>query len=173
MHHKPLIITLDIDETHRHFFNALRQAHFPNHANYLDAHLTLFYHLPSGEPAIYDILRSMVQRPPLVLTVDGIVNFANGVAYTIQSDDLQQWHAAMQTAFDPWLKRQDRQVLRPHITIQNKVTSFKAQQLHTQLKETFVPFTITGIGIRTWLYLRGPWKEIHLTNGVPDFRFRL
>lgn len=153
-----LIITLQMEEAHQIHFDALRQLYFPAHANYLDAHITLFHHLPAGEPAIIAALQDATQRGPLTLTVAGIVNFGKGVAYRLVSDELQILHQQLQQAFDPWLKRQDRQVLRPHITIQNKVTSFKAQQLHEALQRDFAPFEIRATGLQTWYYLRGPWK---------------
>ncbi|HVI48636.1 MAG TPA: 2'-5' RNA ligase family protein [Chitinophaga sp.] len=160
MQRKSLIITVDIDEEHQQFFNQMRKQHFPAHANYLDAHITLFYKLPSDEGAIHEALKRFAAREPIALTVEGLVNFGTGVAYTIISDELAQLHTDMQVAFDAWLIRQDRKPFRPHITIQNKVTAFKAQQLHTQLQKDFQPFVVMATGIRTWQYLGGPWKEI-------------
>jgi 2'-5' RNA ligase len=154
------IVTLQMEEAYQLHFNALRQRYFPAHANYLDAHITLFHHLPLGEPAITDALQQISQRGPLVLTVAGIVNFGKGVAYRLVSEELQLLHQQLQQAFDPWLIKQDRQPLRPHITVQNKVTSFKAQQVHETLSSDFVPFEIRATGLQTWRYLRGPWKAL-------------
>jgi 2'-5' RNA ligase len=157
---KPVIVTLEIDPSDMVRFNTLRGRHFPAHANYLDAHLTLFYRLPGMEPVIPETLQHYSARTPLPLQVDGIVNFGTGVAYTLHAPALQELHRQLQAAFDPWLVRQDRQPLRPHITIQNKVTAFKAAQLHTLLKEDFTPFEVTAVGFGTWAYLKGPWKAL-------------
>lgn len=157
---KPVIVTLEIDPSDMARFNTLRKLHFPAHANYLDAHLTLFYRLPGMEAAIPETLLKYSQRAPMVLQVNDIVNFGTGVAYTLHAPALQELHKDLQAAFDPWLVRQDRQPLRPHITIQNKVTAFKAAQLQAQLKETFLPFDITATGFATWAYLQGPWKAL-------------
>ncbi|WP_160715094.1 2'-5' RNA ligase family protein [Chitinophaga solisilvae] len=161
---KPMIVTLEIAADDMLFFQQLRDAHFPAHANYLDAHITLFHRLPGGEPAITDTLAKLAARPPLSLQVNGIVKFTNGIAYTLFSPDLQALHEELQTAFMPWLVRQDKQPLRPHITIQNKVTAFKAAQLHSTLLASFTPFAIQATGFGTWSYLRGPWKALQKIN---------
>lgn len=155
-----LVITLQMEEVYQIHFNALRQLYFPAHANYLDAHITLFHHLPAGEPAITAALRGAAERGPLIINVAGIVNFGKGVAYRLVSNELQLLHQQLQQTFDPWLIKRDRQVLRPHITVQNKVTSYKAQQLHQTLLQDFAPFELQATGIQTWRYLHGPWKAL-------------
>jgi 2'-5' RNA ligase len=156
----PLIITLELDKEDKSYFTALRQAHFPAHSNYLDAHLTLFYRLPSDQPLIAHTLRELAARPALSLMVNDVVSLGNGVAFTVVSEALSELHRRMQRAFDPWLVRQDRQTLRPHITIQNKVTAFKAQRLREELLLSFRPYTIRATGFSTWHYLGGPWKAV-------------
>lgn len=155
----PLIVTLEIDEEHKAMFNALRKAHFPAHANYLDAHLTLFHHLPSRENAIDETLKAFSDREQLLLEVNAVKSIGTGVIFCIASEELQTLHESMQQMFMPWLKRQDQQLLRPHITIQNKVTEFKATRLLEELQSTFIPFTITATGFSTWYYLGGPWRH--------------
>jgi hypothetical protein len=155
----PLIITLELEQEDKERFTALRKAHFPAHSNYLDAHLTLFHRLPSDEPLIDLTLQQLAVRPALLLGVNAVINFSNGVAFTIASEELMQLHNQMQEAFEPWLVRQDRQTLRPHITIQNKVTAFKAKRLQEELQLTFQPYTIEATGFSTWHYIGGPWKR--------------
>ena len=60
----PLILTLKPDEQAQQFFNALRKAHFPAHANYLDAHLTLFHLLPDANDTVIRCLETTAQRSP-------------------------------------------------------------------------------------------------------------
>ncbi|SFE43940.1 2'-5' RNA ligase superfamily protein [Chitinophaga sp. CF118] len=153
-----LIATLHLHPEHQLFFDKLRDAHFPAHANYLQAHITLFHHLPSNEPLIREQLLKFSKHQPISLLVQDISCFRNGVAYSLVSEELQQLHLTMQEAFMPWLKKRDQQKLWPHITIQNKVTAFKAQMLFEKLKEDFTQFEIKATGINTWLYLKGPWK---------------
>lgn len=155
-----MIVTLEMEEQVQAFFNAQRAAYFPAHRNYLDAHLTLFYHLPLHEPAITPILLAAAQRPSMTLRVDAPVNIGTGVAYSLVSEELQVWQEQLQQQLDPWLKRQDRKKLWPHITIQNRVTAFKAQLLFEKLKADFNPFDIKIKGFRTWMYFYGPWKPL-------------
>lgn len=161
MRRLPMIVTLELDEEHQAFFNEQRKAYFPAHRNYLDAHLTLFYHLPvTEEAAITPVLQAAARRPPMTLQVDAPYNMGIGVAYGVMSEALQQLHTGMQLQLEPWLGRQDRKVLWPHITIQNRVTAFKAQLLYDKLRAGFEPFDITAKGFRTWLYFYGPWKPL-------------
>lgn len=155
-----LIITLAIDADSQLFFNRLRDAHFPAHANYLDAHITLFHRLPLNEPVITAALPVFALRGPMPIAVTHIRHLHNWVAYALHSEPLQALHAAMQQLFQPWLTRQDQKTLSPHITVQNKVTAYKAQLLFNELEQQFTPFSIQATGIQTWLYRKGPWKAM-------------
>lgn len=168
----PLIVTLQLEEQHQQFFNLLRKEYFPAHANYIDAHITLFHNLPSTESSIKEKLKYFANHTEINLLVSGIRNIGNGVVYTIESEELQQMHRSMQKAFKPWLIRKDRQRLCPHITIQNKVTAYKAQVLQQKLAASFTPFEIKATGISTWLYLKGPWKAVeNFTFNRYDIQF--
>lgn len=160
MSRQPMIVTLELEAADQAFFNLQRKAYFPAHRNYLDAHLTLFYHLPADEPALIDCLEAACHRPSIPLRVEGPAHMGIGVAYGLSSSELAVWHAQLQQQLDPWLKRQDRKTLWPHITIQNRVTAFKAQLLYDKLRADFEPFDITAKGLRTWLYCYGPWKPL-------------
>lgn len=153
-----LIITLDMVQEDQAFFNALREKHFPAHANYLDAHITLFHKLPANEERIPEVLKKFSTRSVLPIEVNKVHLMGTCVAYTLVSEELKNLHEQMQQALAPWLIKQDQQPLRPHITVQNKVTAFKAQQLHEELSQHFTPFTITTTSFSTWKYLKGPWK---------------
>jgi hypothetical protein len=160
MNPPPLIVTLGLQHDQQQFFNELRKKHFPAHVNYLDAHITLFHHLPSHGPFIHEQLAAFASHAPIRLFVNEIRHLGKGVAYSIESEELQQLHRDMQHTFAIWLNTKDQQPLWPHITIQNKATAFKAQQLFEKLSENFIPFEITATGIHTWLYLKGPWKAV-------------
>lgn len=155
-----LIITLAMDTASQLYFNNLRDSYFPAHANYLDAHITLFHRLPVEEPAILQALPVFARQAAMPVQVTHIQHTGNWVAYALLCPPLQQLHAAMQQTFQPWLTRQDQKVLSPHITIQNKVTAYKAQLLYQQLQPQFTPFQIQATGLQTWLYRKGPWKAL-------------
>jgi 2'-5' RNA ligase len=157
----PLIVTLILDEDSSSFFNALRKAHFPPERNYLQAHLTLFHHLPEGEPFIIRTLEhTAAQHKPFPLAVTSTAFIGNGVAYKLESAKLQQLHASLQSAWKEWLIPQDRQRLWPHVTVQNKVPAANARVLYEELTNTFTPFMAYATGFSVWLYCGGPWKAL-------------
>ncbi len=159
MSEAPLIVTLRIDEESQSMFNELRKEYFPAHLNFLDAHLTLFHKLPSNMPAVTDLLRHFSSRPSFAMRSNGLKNIGNGVAIEVISNELIDMHRDMQQALEPWLINQDRQKLWPHITIQNKVTAFKAMQSLEKLSDTYADREIRAIGLTSWLYLKGPWER--------------
>jgi len=158
----PVIVTLNIAELD--YFTNLRRQHFPRHVNFLDAHLTLFHVLPSDQPRVTHTLENTARRKLFTMQVAGIKNMGNGVAFEIQSGELQQLHQELQLSFAPWLINQDRKKLWPHITIQNKVTAYKASQLAKELSSGFRPFSITATGLSSWIYRKGPWEPLGSFN---------
>lgn len=158
----PLILTLTLDAGNQQFFNTLRRRHFPPERNYLDAHLTLFHHLPYNEPQIIDDIKIAVNTcNALLLKVTEIKSIGNGVAYKLECTKLQQLHKHLQLKWEQWLIPQDRQKLWPHITVQNKVDAAQAMLLKAELEQTFKPFEATGVGLSLFEYQGGPWKYIN------------
>ncbi|WP_158827933.1 2'-5' RNA ligase family protein [Mucilaginibacter lacusdianchii] len=157
----PLILTLALDEQSQTYFNHLRKLHFPRERNYLDAHLTLFHHLPANEPqVIQDIEAASKQFSMKVLQVINVVSIGNGVAFKIEDPSLLTLHRSLQQQWQDWLIPQDQHKLWPHITVQNKVTPDKARQLKNEFEQNFMPFTATGTGLSLWEYQGGPWRFI-------------
>lgn len=155
----PLILTLLLDETSHHYFTGLRNQHFPKYCNFLEAHLTLFHKLPPEKTIIAETLKEVCKRSSLSLEVSGIKNMGKGVAFEIQSPELVKLHKTLQQKFSRFLISKDRLKIWPHITIQNKVTAFKASQTLALLQQDFKPFTVEGTGIGCWLYKDGPWEK--------------
>ena len=156
----PLILTLQIDPVAFAFFNDLRRKHFPVAINYLDAHLTLFHHLPPVA-AVTDLLTTTAARQSVMpLEVAAVMKLGRGVAYKLQSKDLRQLQAYLQQQWQPWLTPQDRQGFRPHITVQNKVDTTTANALFAELTTSFQPFTAAGTGLSLWEYRGGPWHKV-------------
>lgn len=157
----PLILTLQLDGISFNFFNMQRQRYFPPERNFLAAHVTLFHHLPPGEAQIKNNLLQLAStQQELQLQVTGVRFLGNGVAYTLESAALQQLHKQLQIRWAPWLIPQDKQTLRPHVTVQNKVAAPVAKSLHAELSKNFVPFEAVGKGLQLWEYLGGPWKAV-------------
>lgn len=158
----PLILTLTLDESSQAYFNELREQYFPPERNHLEAHLTLFHHLPGEEKtALTERLeKAASDNHRLVLEVIEVKMIGRGVAYRLENKTLMKLHHQLVKDWKEWLTPQDRQKLWPHITVQNKVTKAKAQGLRDTLSESFEPFTIYGTGLKLWEYRGGPWKAI-------------
>ena len=158
----PLILTLALDGAAQTYFNALRRQHFPPKINYLDAHLTLFHHLPGPDPeAVAAQLREICRaQHPLSLRVTGLRSLGRGVAFTLENEELRALHRHLQAAFAAHLTPQDQQKLQPHVTIQNKVDPAVARQLLAALQADFAPFGAVGTGLHLWAYRSGPWESM-------------
>ena len=157
----PLILTLTLDADSQQFFNTLRQQYFPPERNFLDAHLTLFHHLPATELRLIEDIASVTSTyVPMKLQVNELKSIGNGVAYKIECDQLLQLHKHLQQQWDRWLIPQDRQKLWPHITIQNKVEPNLAKLLKEELEQSIKPFTATGTGLSLFEYMGGPWNFV-------------
>lgn len=155
----PLILTCLINQEAFDFFTDLRKKHFPSERNFLDAHLTLFHHLPADEPDILLAIQELCSgQPPFVLYIKEVVFTGKGVAYRIDCPPLKQLHHALQQRWQQWLIPQDRQGLWPHITVQNKVYPEEARALQKQLAAVFTPFEAMALGLSVWEYQGGPWS---------------
>jgi hypothetical protein len=156
----PLILTLKLDEPAFAFFNTLRIEYFPPEINYLQAHLTLFHHLPNVS-AVTDLLNTVAENQPVIgLEVTNPMKLGRGVAYALKSEELLQLHHRLQKQWQEWLTPQDQQRLRPHVTVQNKVAPEKVNALYVQLIASFKPFTAAGMGLSLWEYQGGPWLKL-------------
>jgi hypothetical protein len=154
---KSLIITLRLDDKSMAFFNEQRKTYFPPERNFLQAHLTLFHHLPD-EPGIINHIKNLKQ-PTFELQVNGLINLGAGVAYKADSEDLYRLHQHLCKLFLKDLTLQDQQPLRPHITVMNKSTPERARTLKDILNRDFKPFMASAIGLDLWFYLGGPWQH--------------
>ncbi|MBC6110883.1 2'-5' RNA ligase family protein [Pedobacter sp. CCM 8938] len=157
MENHPLILTLRLDPESQQFFDQMRTEHFPPERNFLRAHLTLFHHL-KNEPQTTRVLQAIDQQA-FSIKITGMKFLGAGVAYAIESLELQEIRNHLARAFKETLIPQDLQGYRPHITVQNKVTPAQAKSLLQSLSENFEPFSATAIGLDLWHYLGGPWEH--------------
>lgn len=158
---KPLILTGHIAEEDLLPFDLLRQEHFPPDRNFLHAHLTMFHRLP-GEYSdrIVDHLEQVASEQEVFKAeVSGLRHLGAGVAYSISSPALEEIRMKTKKYFASWLGPQDMQTWHPHITIQNKATKAKADDLYHHLSQGFAPHSIRVTGLDLWEYLGGPWKH--------------
>jgi 2'-5' RNA ligase len=157
----PLIVTLLVDDDAQQRFDALRSEHFPAELNYLKALVTLFHALPGGR--VNDVDRSVrdaARRRGFELHVNAVRLLGRGVALEVHAVELTALHARLRAQWQAHLSRQDARPLRPHVTVQNKVTPDAAQALHAKLAADFVPYAVRARGLALWRYHGGPWEPV-------------
>ena len=156
---QPLILTLWLDDDSARHFNELRQRYFPRERNYLDAHVTLFHALPAeSETQIRADLDEICARTPkFELNYPGPRFLGKGNAIEVESSELVQLRRELSGQWRDLLGAQDSRVIKPHITIQNKVTPDKARALFEKLTREWQPFGGRGAGLLLWRYRGGPW----------------
>ncbi|HEX8302501.1 2'-5' RNA ligase family protein [Sphingomonas sp.] len=158
----PIIVTALFGRQDHAWFNALRREHYPPERNVIEAHLTLFHHLP---PSVTDELKHRLTqetrgvRAPKA-RVTGLMHLGRGVAYRIEAPELSAIRSGLSEAFAGLLTPQDAVRWRPHVTIQNKVTPSLAKFVLTQLSRDFVPREVEIAGLAAWHYRGGPWEPL-------------
>ncbi|MBC9209093.1 2'-5' RNA ligase family protein [Roseomonas aerophila] len=162
-----LILCLQLDPASFARLDALRQAHFPPERNHLSAHLTLFHALPGAmlEEISANLATLAAGTPPMALRFAGLRGLGGGVAFTVESPALVALRGLLASAWHAVLGAQDKQGFRPHVTVQNKVTTPQAQALMAELQDGFMPWEGQGEGLALWHYRGGPWEP------AASFRF--
>lgn len=157
---QPFILTLQLDAQSFARFNALRQHYFPRERNYLDAHLTLFHALPAdAETQIRaDLDAISAATAPLDLRFPDLRFLGKGVAIEVEAPGAVKLRRELSDRWRPLLGAQDAHVIKPHITIQNKVTPAKARATFDELVAKWQPFDGRGEGLQLWCYKGGPWE---------------
>lgn len=148
--------------------NALRRAHFPPERNVLDAHITLFHHLPGAyeAEAVARVKALTAEFAAPEARLSEVMNLGRGVAYRIHSPGLLMIRDMMAEALHGLLTAQDQGRPRLHITVQNKVEPAAAKALLQDLTADFQPRPIAISGLALHRYMGGPWETIG------DWRFR-
>ncbi|SDA29248.1 2'-5' RNA ligase family protein [Sphingomonas sp. NFR15] len=158
----PIIVTALFGKTDAAVFDGLRQRHFPPERNHLAAHLTMFHHLPPSISAELKQRLSAATRgvAPPDARIAGLMSLGGGVAFRIESASLEDIRESLADAFAPLLTPQDRAGWRPHVTIQNKVSSTEAKALLAALETDFRPRSVVIAGLASWYYRGGPWEPL-------------
>lgn len=157
----PLIVTAEFVAADFAFLDAERRAHFPPERNVLAAHLTMFHALPPFvEAELRRRLAQVANRPAPRATLSGLRNLGSGVAYSVNSIDLEQVREELAAAFAGCLSAQDGQGWRAHVTIQNKVEPRVARELLAEKERDFRPRTVGIGGLALHRYRGGPWEFV-------------
>ena len=158
----PIIITAEMGKADQAWANGLRRAHFPVERNFVDAHITLFHHLPPSHlPEIKSRLAAIVAEysaPAAYLT--DVMLMGKGVAFRVDSAELLAMRDELADAFRGLLIPQDQASPKFHITVQNKVEPSAAKELHAHLNESFRPRPLAISGLAAHYYRGGPWEQI-------------
>ena len=158
----PIIITAEMGKTDQAWANGLRRAHFPVERNYVDAHITLFHHLPPSHlPEIKTRLAALVKNYPAPAAyLSDIMLLGKAVAFRVDSPELSAMREELADTFRGLLIPQDQAPLKLHITVQNKVEPAVAKALHAQLLDSFRPRPLAISGLSAHYYRGGPWEHI-------------
>jgi hypothetical protein len=158
----PLILTAVLDAPAQQRLDALRRAHFPPERNHLDAHVTLFHHLPGEEEA--SVARGVAAAAGSHAAPDvrlaGVRLLGRGVAVVLAAPDLAALRAELTRSWVGWLTAQDRGKADLHVTVQNKVRPEQARALHAALAGGFVPESTRAVALALWRYRGGPWEPV-------------
>ena len=158
----PIIVTALFGRQDQAWFNALRREHYPPERNVIDAHLTLFHHLP---PSAADELKHRLTQETRGIRapraqVTGLMSLGGGVAYRIEAPALDAIRSGLSAAFSTLLTPQDATRWRPHVTIQNKVRPVLAKAVLTALSRDFTGREVAIAGLAAWWYRGGPWEPL-------------
>ncbi len=154
------IVTLALDEESQAWFEALRQQYYPPALNRIPAHVSLFHALP-GDHSVRHALREAAENAtPFSLQVTGVQSMGRGVTYVLAAPEVMRLHRGLAEQFRTYLTPQDKQPLKPHVVVQNKVEPAEAKALLAVLQAGSVSRTVQAIGLDWWEYLGGPWRPI-------------
>ena len=152
------IVTLGLEDEAQRWFEEQRQRYFPPAMNHIPAHLSLFHSLPGDRNTRHVLSEAAAAQARFALQLDGVRSMGRGVTYTLTSPELQALHRKLATSFAIFLIPQDKQPLRPHVVVQNKVEPAEAKASLTQLQAGFVQREVQATGLLWWEYLGGPWR---------------
>ena len=164
---RPLVITVALPDDVQGRLDAERARWFPAGRTAVGAHVTLFHAVPGELEDDVRVALAEQADTPLDLRIAGVMALGRGAAYRTESAELARRHRALQQQWWPHLTRQDRQGLRAHVTVQNKVEPAEARRTVAALQASFTPYDVTAVGFDLWRYAGGPWT--HLTR-VPFAR---
>ncbi len=128
----------------------------------VDAHITLFHHLPPSHIAeVKARLAALAAECPVPKArLSELMQMDGGVAYRVESPELLAIRDELAEAFCGLLIPQDQARPRLHITVQNKVEPAVAKALYDTLSSNFQPRPLAINGLAAYYYRGGPWAQI-------------
>ncbi|WP_405049337.1 2'-5' RNA ligase family protein [Rhizobium sp. BK661] len=155
-----MILTARLPEQDLAFFDGLRRIHFPPGRNHVTAHLTVFYRVSDWHlSTIHQLLEVVASsHSPMQASTTGIWHLGSGVAFTLDSPELERIRGVLREKFEPWLSPEDKQGWRPHITIQNGADRARVAASYAAVTAAFQPRLLSITGLDLWTYRGGPWR---------------
>lgn len=156
----PYIVTAELPPDVLSWADGLRRQHFPPERNHLVAHVTLFH---AFAPSLLDELKGVLARMASChaapdARIAGLMSLGKGTAIKLDSPGIIAIREEIAEHFHGALTAQDSHAIRPHITIQNKVTPQEARALQTELAPVLPERTFRFAGLGLHLYRGGPWQ---------------
>ena len=126
-----------MDDVAQQPFGALRRARFPPERSLIPAHLTLFHALPGEDAAAVSqvIAAAAAGAPAMAFRTAGVLFLGRGAAFRVDCPGLVELHGRIRAPLADRLTQQDRQPLKPHVTVQNKVAPGVARRTAAELAE--------------------------------------
>ena len=154
-------MTLALDPASAERFDAERRSLFPPGRTAVGAHVTLFHAVP-GEllSSVLTDITALDVPEPFPVQVRDVLPLGRGAAYRLASPVVDELHRTLQRSWWDALTAQDRQGFHGHVTVQNKVSPEVARRTVQRLREAFVPYEVTAVGIAVWRYVGGPWDPV-------------
>jgi hypothetical protein len=116
---------------------------------------------PSVEAELSQRLATATAAPPPKALIIGVMDLGEGTAFRVESEALEDMREELAFAFQGLLTPQDQAPWRPHITVQNKVSTKQARALQQQqLMAGFEPRPLAIRALASWRYLGGPWQPL-------------
>lgn len=162
MESRPLVLTAMLPAAEQQWLDDWRTEFFPHARNFLPAHLTLFHAVPGAElgAVVETLARTAVRTPPLPARASGLRPLGLGVAVQIEAPELVALRAGLADAWSASLTRQDRQPLKSHVTVCNKVSRDRAREVEAELSGRFAPRAFVLPGLALFAYAGGPWEPL-------------
>ena len=152
------IVTLGLDADSQAWFEEQRQRHFPPALNRIPAHISLFHSLPGDGNTRHALREAADATAGFRMRVEGVRSMGRGVLYELQAPEITRLHRGLVEKFRPFLTPQDKQPLKPHVVVQNKVEPAEAKALLAVLGAGFAAWEVEAAGLDWWEYLGGPWQ---------------
>ena len=147
-----------MDEGSQAWFEEQRQRYYPPALNRIPAHVSLFHALPGDSSVRYVLGEAARGARSFAMQVTGVRSMGRGVLYALDAPPLLTMHGKLAEAFQTYLTPQDKQPLRPHVVVQNKVEPAEAKALLAVLQAGFLRRTVQAVGLDWWEYLGGSWR---------------